>query len=217
MEHVPELNITLNEDFFCNMPSTVYDCTIRETKVINKENYPPFFRFFIGLKRKRAFYYYLIELPYYSAILCTLLTFFIPLNTNSTHFKLKLTTLSFALFIMFFAFSLVFIEIGFHSIKTPYIVKCVTFNFLFDAIFLILICILNQHIQNAIKSPPAYLRPLQQLPFLSSKTVSNQAFVSFDLNKDKSQQYSNEWINLALVLDKILMLIFIILLVIYHS
>lgn len=220
LEQVPELNITLKKDYFCKFYSSVYTCKIRDTKQYNKDGYPPFFKIHIDLKRKTEFYFYLIDLPYYSAVLLTLSTFFLPL-TNNTYFKLKLTTLVFALFIIFFAFSLVFIEIGFHSIKTPYVVKCVTFNFVFDTLFLILICILNQNIQNPSKSPPSYLSFLQQIPLLRSNETqifrSPEQFYSTNMSKDKSVQYSNEWTNLASVLDKILLIVFIGLLVIYHS
>lgn len=219
LERVPELNITAqNALAFCKVTSLVYQCSLRETKVVNKEGYPPFFQVYIDLKRKTAFYFWLIDLPYYSAVTLTLATFFIPLNTGSTHFKLKMTTLSFALFIMFFAFSLVFIEIGFHSVRTPYIVKCVTGNFLFNALSLMLICILNQNIQNAVKSPPSFLRPLQRLPFLAPGSPDgHQVFASFEINRSKSQQFSSEWIGLASVLDRVSLLLFIGLLVFYHA
>ena len=219
LERVPELNITAqNAISFCKVNSLVFQCSLRETKVRNKEGYPPFFQIHIDLKRKTAFYFYLIDLPYYSAVILTLATFFIPLNTGSANFKLKLTTISFALFIVFFAFSLVFIEIGFHSVRTPYIVKCVTSNFLFNALSLVLICILNQNIQNAVKSPPSVFRPLQQLPFLAaSPPADRQAFASFEINKDKSQQFSGEWISLATLLDRVSIVLFICLLLFYHA
>lgn len=221
LERVPELNITAqNMILYCKVPSLVYECSLRETKVMNKEGYPPFFNVFIDLKRKAAFYFYLIDLPYYSAVILTLATFFIPLNNDSTHFKLKLTTLLFAMFITFFAFSLVFVEIGFHSVRTPYIVKCVTSNFVFNALSLVLICLLNKNIQNPIKSPPSFLRPLQQLPFLgpsASASGGPSQFASFEMSKDKSQHFANEWIDLAGVLNRVSLPLFIGLLVFFHA
>lgn len=220
LERVPELKITAQKtSFFCRVPSLVYECSLRETKVMNKEEYPPFFNLYIDLKRKAAFYFYLIYLPYYSAVILTLATFFIPLNNGSTHFKLKLTTLSFAMFITFFAFAVVFVEIGFHSVRTPYIVKCVSSNFMFSSLSLVLICLLNQNIQNPVKSPPSFLRPLQQLPFLSSSAVSGgpSQFASFEVNKDKSQHIASDWIALAGVLDRVSLPLFIALLVFFHA
>lgn len=219
LEQVPELNITLQKDYFCKFYSSVYDCKIRDSKQFNKDGYPPFFKLHIDLKRKTTFYFYLIDIPYYSAVILTLSTFFLPLNNSSNVlFKLKLTILMFALSIIFFAFSLVFIEIGFRSLRTPYVVKCVTFNFVFDTLFLILICLLNQNIENPIKSPPSLLNFLTKLPFLSTSSNLNSQFYTADSSiKDRSIQYSNEWINLASVLDKILFFVFIGLLIFYHS
>lgn len=222
LEQVPEMNITIKKEFDCRLPGSVYECKLRETKVYNKNGFPPFVKIFIDLKRKTAFYFYVISLPYYSAVLLTLSTFFIPLTTNNSFFKLKMTMLLFALFIFFFAFSLVFNEIGFYSIRAPYIIKTVSVHFLFDAIFLILIAFLNQNIQNPFQSPPTVLTStLLKIPFLNSNS-NDQFFASSltsfsDLNKDKIKQQTSEWMNLSSILDKIMLVIYVSILVIYHS
>ncbi|XP_015785063.1 neuronal acetylcholine receptor subunit alpha-6-like [Tetranychus urticae] len=183
----------------------------------------------ISVARRVNIHLYYIAIPYLTASLLGLVAFLVPIGSIY-----RIVFGSLAIFILIFLLSFLADNIGFHSLGVPYAVRCISINIMLITISLVVTNMTYQLIMSLmVTCPPlpSFLAHHLTNPILArifvlkvnleSTKFDEEANVNDFSNQQPFQSTSRaairEWALLLRLIDRLLLITYIVVIIIYHS